>query len=358
MSRFIQLELDTGAAKTWILLEKTSKLADIFSTIAKKYDIDRHLSNIMLYNQGRYLPFSQGESLSDYGLTHLSKLDLQVTLPGGIWPLTAIKVRKTELRPLPGFITVTTSPTEPDMISLEADPKEKRARMPCGHVIGPSSMTSYCQSLLSEGRVKFFCPSVDSKTGKSNCGKEWEYFLVRHVACLSDDENQAFEKKISDNYLQKADGLQQCPSCTVWCFKDSKMGNFVRCPMCKTDFCWACLRDWIASNNSRICGNPDCDGRDNREKILAECPLKKINECAECPSIRACPRCLLLVEHKDMCGHMSCPDCQYGFCFICLRGKTSSGDWPCPPVGNCPLAPRQAADRLSGLTTTMRLLEL
>lgn len=85
---------------------------------------------------GRYLPFSQGESLSDYGLTHLSKLDLQVTLPGGIWPLTAIKVRKTELRPLPGFITVTTSPTEPDMISLEADPKEKRARMPCGHVIG------------------------------------------------------------------------------------------------------------------------------------------------------------------------------------------------------------------------------
>lgn len=37
------------------------------------------------------------------------------------------------LLPLPGFIELT---SEPDMISFESDSKTKRAKMPCGHVIG------------------------------------------------------------------------------------------------------------------------------------------------------------------------------------------------------------------------------
>ena len=55
-----------------------------------------------------------------------------MNLHGGIWPLKAIKERKVELRELPGFITVT---TEPDMLGLDTD-SSKRAKMPCGHVIG------------------------------------------------------------------------------------------------------------------------------------------------------------------------------------------------------------------------------
>ena len=37
------------------------------------------------------------------------------------------------IRELAGYITITT--TEPDMITLDDDPTEQRALMPCGHAI-------------------------------------------------------------------------------------------------------------------------------------------------------------------------------------------------------------------------------
>ena len=79
----------------------------------------------------------------DYHLVHLSTVVALLPVCGGVWPLQAIKERKTNLRPLPGFITVTSSPMEPDMITFDADPDEKRARMPCGHVIGQRSLNSF-----------------------------------------------------------------------------------------------------------------------------------------------------------------------------------------------------------------------
>lgn len=203
-------------------------------------------------------------------------------------------------------------------------------------------MRAYCQRLLSDGEFKFPCPSVDTVTGKPNCGRQWGYFLVRHVASFADEETQEMEKLISDNYLQRARGHQRCPGCGVWCYRaPGRLGSLVRCPMCRRSFCWSCLRDWILSRFSRVCGNLDCDGKDEREKILESCPLKEISNCMSCPSIRACPKCLLLTEHGYPSGHLICSSCSHAFCFVCLRSKSTDGDWPCSHTGDCQVAPRQ-----------------
>ena len=76
---------------------------------------------------------SKTNNLSFYRIENNAKVGVIITLIGGIWPLSAIKERKVELRELPGFITVT---TEPDMLGLDTDSASKRAKMPCGHVIG------------------------------------------------------------------------------------------------------------------------------------------------------------------------------------------------------------------------------
>src|SRR6218665_1689577 len=203
-------------------------------------------------------------------------------------------------------------------------------------------MTEYCQNLLSKGQFKFYCPSVDEE-GKSNCNREWDYYLVRHVACLSTDEMKEFEKKISDNYLQKANGMQKCPECSTWCYKGPGTGNYARCRLCNKDFCWACMGNWIGPSNRRSCGNFDGDGRDCRTRILAECPTKKIGGCQACPTMRACPKCGMLTEHKDACAHVTCPTCGYGFCCICLQGKKIIGEWSCSSAGTCALASRQTS---------------
>ena len=51
-------------------------------------------------------------------------------LPGGM------SARNTGLTPLPGFIKLTSSLTDVDMLTLMGDEDETRAIMPCGHCIG------------------------------------------------------------------------------------------------------------------------------------------------------------------------------------------------------------------------------
>ena len=206
-------------------------------------------------------------------------------------------------------------------------------------------MTEYFRNILSKGEFKFICPT-------HNCNQEWDYFLVRHVACLTEEEMCEFEKKLARNFLERERGNQMCPSCKTWCIRDSNAGNRVRCPICTTntgkkfDFCWLCLKKWKRFLSSGSCGNGGCDGKDKRLGILANCPTKRINLCASCPTIRGCPGCGLLIEHQDKCGHVSCRNCSCKFCFVCLR-EDKDGNAQCNFLGTCKLAPRQASHRRS-----------
>lgn len=201
-------------------------------------------------------------------------------------------------------------------------------------------MMNYCTDIIKRGRFKFPCANP-------TCRYEWEYFLVRHVACFTEEEMQNFEKRLNQNFLNKEKGIQNCPGCQVFCYRRQGTGNRVCCPMCtksrgrKYDFCWICLNEWKSDTSLFSCGNQDCDGKDKRIEILARCPTKII--CGkECPSIRGCPNCGLLIEHKDKCAHMKCTNCpDFGFCFACLR-KKENDKWKCKryPV-SCAVAPRQ-----------------
>jgi len=85
------------------------------------------------------------------------------------------------------------------------------------------------------------------------------------------------------------------------------------------EFCWACQRPWKCSGSVRCCGNDGCDGTDPRIRILAVAETMTIDGIRGCPSIRACPRCGLLINLTDGCRHMTCKFCKAEFCFICLR---------------------------------------
>lgn len=197
---------------------------------------------------------------------------------------------------------------------------------------------------MRKGQFQFICPSP----GPPPCNFQWEYFIVRHVARLTSGELAEFEKKIGDNYLDKAKGMQRCPGCQVFCYRGEGVRAAVRCPLCTKntgknfDFCWWCRGKWTPSSSNTPCGNPGCYGKDKRLSILANCPTKEIYNCKNCPTIRGCPQCGILIEHKEKCAHVPCSNCSgYGFCFICLKEKR--GDkWQCSPWdGTCVLQPRQ-----------------
>lgn len=210
-------------------------------------------------------------------------------------------------------------------------------------VAGPASMTQWCKSLLKAGKYRFCCPHANPDN--TICGREWPYFLVRHVACFTDAENQEIEGKLTENGLQQASGSQPCPGCDIWCQRKDATNNRVTCHHCTKkkgatyDFCWACSREWKAGQK---CGHDDCDGRNSRIRVLADCPMKKIYG-VEVPSRRGCPECGMLIEHKEACKHMTCETCNQGFCFVCLQPRLGSDKWPCAWNKDCEVAPRQTS---------------
>ena len=235
--------------------------------------------------------------------------------------------------------------SEPDMITWDDDPLGQRAKMPCGHAIGPESLTAYCRSLLTAGKFQFLCPYVDP-VNSARCNQEWTYIEVRRYGVLTAEEQKMFETKISENYLHKAMGIQECPGCGSLCERHNTKDKRVVCRVCTDEkkstyeFCWNCLHEW-RSSGTQDCGNDECGGEDPRLRTLRDAPLKKVVG-VETRGTRACPNCGMLIEHIQACKHMSCL-CGTQFCFICLKMKAGS-TWSCGVFNSkCTPAPVQTS---------------
>ena len=212
---------------------------------------------------------------------------------------------------------------------------------------GPESLTAWCRSLLSAGKYEFRCP-YKASTDAPFCDQIWEFFTVKRLAVLTSEEMKEFESKITENYLRKAVGIQECPKCESFCERKSKKDQRVICPICTRkkgklyEFCWFCLRAWL-TNDTKDCGNFGCTGKDPRLRIIENCPKKIVVEVPNCPAIRACPACGLLIEHIKDCKQMRCP-CGQRFCFICLKKANSAGRYQCGAWNfKCTVAPIQSA---------------
>ena len=202
-------------------------------------------------------------------------------------------------------------------------------------------MRQYVLSEVKKARYTFVCPHP-------HCKQVWEYFLVRHVACLDDKTRSTIEKNVTENYISQGRGFQQCPGCQTWCVPFDEGEILLRCDVCSRDlgrpyeFCWACLRQWkgisIKSKSIIIkgCGNEGCDEKDPRIRILTVAEKMSVENIPGCPSIRACPNCGLLINLKGGCRRITCTNCKAEFCFMCLRRWNQYHD-----VRTCFVAPVQ-----------------
>ncbi|XP_041635474.1 uncharacterized protein LOC121504610 [Cheilinus undulatus] len=237
-----------------------------------------------------------------------------------------------------------------DPVSSEDD-SGLRAEMSCGHAVSPDSLTQWCISLLKQGKYKFRCPALVE--GTKQCNKQWSYKEVCRLADLSPEEMEYFESTVArlavaDNY-----DIKPCPSCRTNVERKDLSNLCVRCTICTADlkktydFCWQCLRKWKGSGpRSDRCDNDGCINRDLQ--LLQTCgsiSLPDVKGVTDCPSVRACPTCGMMVKHsRAYCKNIYCPRCHVKFCFVCLKLKrvcikTSS------PYEICPsgVAPRQTS---------------
>ncbi|XP_060075135.1 potential E3 ubiquitin-protein ligase ariadne-2-like [Ylistrum balloti] len=223
--------------------------------------------------------------------------------------------------------------TKKDMVNPWEE--EPRCIMSCNHAITPDNLYGYCWNQLTEQRTSFKCfVDVDGK----RCDWEWFFAEVAENACLSTDERVLFESRINRNWFNLSAGVRECPFCRCVCERQRPDDPCVLCIYCRDagkphfEFCWYCLYPWK--------DNHSCT-KDSARQILSTCPRKEIVKVPGCPSIRACPNCKILIEHKEQCKHMDCRNCKASFCFICLGVRGERG-FTCGSYNSkCAVAPIQ-----------------
>ncbi|XP_039509758.1 E3 ubiquitin-protein ligase ARIH2-like [Pimephales promelas] len=205
-----------------------------------------------------------------------------------------------------------------DIDPYDDDPDVLRARLSCGHVTGPYTLTEYCRILLTDGKAELRCPL---------CSEQWSYTEVRTLAKLTPQEQQYFEETLANNATRKIVDIKNCPGCD-WLIERSDSSNLsVQCTVCSANkgktflFCWQCLREWKGHQpRSDRCDNDGCSNKDL--DLLRDCAtitLPSVNNI-ECPAVRACPTCGLLINHNtEKCKNILCSRCDVEFCFVCLK---------------------------------------
>ncbi|XP_043087222.1 probable E3 ubiquitin-protein ligase RNF144A-A [Puntigrus tetrazona] len=139
--------------------------------------------------------------------------------------------------------------------------------------------------------------------------------------------------------------IKGCPGCSSFVERKDSSDLCVRCPFCSvktgrtSEFCWQCGRTWKGPRpRADKCDNLGCS--DSDLNMLRDCKMISLphhsDQVIQCPSIRACPDCGMLIEHTlEGCKYVACFNCKISFCFICLR---SSGCVKCAAA-----APRQTS---------------
>ncbi|XP_071397113.1 probable E3 ubiquitin-protein ligase RNF144A-A isoform X1 [Centroberyx affinis] len=226
--------------------------------------------------------------------------------------------------------TITLVDGDDDLDFEYDDFKSPRAAMSCGHVVTPMSLTKWCRWLLDQGESRFVCPASKKGTDK-RCDAEWPYKEVRKMALLTTEEMKYFEENLAHNAARDDRDTKSCPGCKSSVERKSLSNLCVRCIMCTVDkkktyeFCWQCLREWKGpAPRSDRCENNDC--LNNALATLKICPVitfDSVKEVNNCPSVRACPTCGIMVEHNRRgCKNISCIQCKVEFCFVCLKRTT------------------------------------
>jgi len=205
-----------------------------------------------------------------------------------------------------------------DACCIYGDKSEERTKMPCGHAFTAQSMFDTMKAVLTSDNHSYTikCPI---------CKVKMPYRVCVRVANLDSEEKAFFTKELS---LRATPPSKRCPgTCGLECVRPEGLAKYrVNCGSCSFgDWCFLCAGKW-SNGGFTVCGNSNCASA-NINGVLRTCKMKSGYD-ATFPEVRACPRCVNFIKHDVACRHMTCYDCGYEFCFVCLKTKVN-GSWAC-----------------------------
>ena len=178
----------------------------------------------------------------------------------------------------------------------------------CFHMFCDDCYFNFIKEKINSNYIEGIkCPYKDCDT--KLYGNFIEKILFREIPLL--DKYKKLQEK---RQLMLNPNIQLCPfpDCDSYALKKGK-NNYVSCIKYKHKFCFNCLKDWH--------GNKKCDTSIDKS-------FKKWRDSFK---VKRCPKCKYFIEKDEGCNHITCYNCKYEFCWLCL-GKYSSNHYD---LGRC-----------------------
>jgi len=187
------------------------------------------------------------------------------------------------------------------LVCMDVFPPDGLLSLVCGHSICKSCWNSYLTLKITEGEVyKLSCLS-------SGCRRAIPVEIVKKLV-----ETSVYEKYlrfVTKSFVEDNSLITWCPfpRCTNAITTDMVRGQVVQCS-CGFRFCFSCHHE---AHSPASC-----------EQILQW--SKKCSDDSETHSwlginTKACPKCNVYVEKNGGCNHMTCRNCTYEWCWMCMK---------------------------------------
>eukprot|EP00347_Sterkiella_histriomuscorum_P019175 403342649 len=170
------------------------------------------------------------------------------------------------------------------------------AVLDCAHYFCRTCLSDYYNVMINQaGRPdNIKCPN-------SECKKQIRPALIEQ---LSDPKSyQKFLRMIKNQQVAQSNNKKFCPYPDCEEIITGKKGlKETTCPKCLKQVCYDCQLPW------------------HKGKSCSQVQKQKYKGWAYKMGAHKCPQCQAPVEKNDGCPHMSCPQCNHRWCWICGMG--------------------------------------
>lgn len=177
----------------------------------------------------------------------------------------------------------------------------KNNKLNCKHLFCSDCIFQYLEEKINNNQF------LEIKCLQEGCNKILDSNIV--VKFIHKDKQllEKYNKLIKRNQLKLDPNIQLCPfpDCESYA-KKKKDNKYVKCIHNKHKFCFNCLKDW---HGTIPCQNNSLSN--------------SLNVLENSDTVKRCPKCKFYIELRDGCNHMTCSNCRYEFCWLCLDKYTS-----------------------------------
>jgi hypothetical protein len=172
----------------------------------------------------------------------------------------------------------------------------------CLHVYCQDCIFTHAKTLILDGNTKFIpCPDYQCECEIPD--EEIEWIVGKKLF-------EKYKKFQSLCELRANPNTRWCPNpeCDygkVWNLEDEK----IICDYCSTVYCQNCSLFWHEGKSCQ-----DMLKRNNKKKKKEKKSDKWVKK-----NSKQCPQCHISIIKQSGCNHMTCNNCRYSFCWVCME---------------------------------------